>query len=122
MTKLLLRMSRLNLFLLFSFLVLLVALPNDLTAAESMNTEEWDITADKIIRYEKPMSIVAEGNIVLIKRKKIPPQQPAKDTQATEWSELLEEEAAPVEEAKEEKAPVDEEELKKIEAKKKKAE
>jgi LPS-assembly protein len=96
-TKLLLRMSRLNLFLLFSFLVLFVALPNDLTAAESVNTEEWDITADKIIRYEKPMSIVAEGNIVLIKRKKIPPQQSAKDTQATEWSELLEEEAAPVE-------------------------
>jgi len=96
-TKLLLRMSRFKLFFLLSFLVLFAAISHDLQAAESVNTEEWDITADKIIRYEKPMSIVAEGNIVLVKRKKVPPKAAVKDEEVTEWSILLEEEPAPVE-------------------------
>jgi LPS-assembly protein len=62
---------------------------------QSVATEEWDITADKITRYENPESIVAEGNIVLIKRKKMPAvRQPAgSETEGvSEWFELLEEE------------------------------
>ncbi len=90
-------MSGFNLFFLFSLLVLFSPFTSDVNAAESVNTEEWDITADRIIRYEKPMSIVAEGNIVLIKRKKIPPKLPVKDIEVTEWSVLLEEEPVAVE-------------------------
>ena len=44
--------------------------------AEGINTEEWNITADRIIRFDNPESIVAEGNIQLIKREKVLPQQP----------------------------------------------
>ena len=70
-------------------------------AGKSVSTEEWDITADKITRYEKPHSIVAEGSIVLVKRKKVPvvPQKADGDLgelapgeQVTEWDILLEEE------------------------------
>jgi LPS-assembly protein len=67
--------------------------------AQKVATEEWDITADKIIRYEKPESIVAEGNIVLIKRKRVPPAPPGAGEGAeevTDWYILLEE--APPEE------------------------
>ncbi|MEJ2058390.1 MAG: putative LPS assembly protein LptD, partial [Desulfofustis sp.] len=61
---------------------------------QSVATEEWDITADRIIRYEDPESIVAEGNIVLIKRKKMPAKPPgsAKKEEVSEWYVLLEEE------------------------------
>jgi len=67
---------------------------SDKPAGQAVTTEEWDITADKITRYDNPESIVAEGNIVLIKRKKIPPRVQAEDTTAglSEWHELLEEE------------------------------
>ena len=67
--------------------------------AQKVATEEWDITADKIIRYEKPESIVAEGNIVLVKRKRVPPAPPGAGEGAeevTDWYILLEE--APPEE------------------------
>ena len=67
--------------------------------AQKVATEEWDITADRIIRYEKPESIVAEGNIVLVKRKKVPPKPPGADESqeaVTDWYILLEE--APPEE------------------------
>ena len=70
------------------------AAPAEQTDTKSVATEEWDITADRIIRYDKPESIVAEGNIVLIKRKKVPPQ-PAKaagEEEVTAWHVLLEEE------------------------------
>jgi len=70
-------------------------------AGKSVSTEEWDITADKITRYEKPHSIVAEGSIVLVKRKKVPVVLQKTDgdlgelapgEQVTEWDVLLEEE------------------------------
>ena len=41
--------------------------------AESVSTSEWNISADKITKYEDPQSIVAEGNIVLQKRVSMPP-------------------------------------------------
>ncbi len=61
---------------------------------KSVATEEWDITADRIIRYEDPESIVAEGNIVLIKRKRMPPKPPGSGEaqEVSDWYLLLEEE------------------------------
>ncbi len=61
---------------------------------QSAATEEWDITADRIIRYEDPESIVAEGNIVLVKRKKMPPAPAVSATakEVSDWYVLLEEE------------------------------
>jgi LPS-assembly protein len=92
--------------LFFCFLsYLLISIPAPGMAQESsaanqqVATEEWDISADRIIRYENPESIVAEGNIVLVKRKKVPPRPPGAGPGAeevTDWYILLEE--APPEE------------------------
>ena len=59
--------------------------------AENVNTEEWQITADRIIRFDNPESVVAEGNIVLIKREKVhpPPPPPPKAGSSTGTSDLL---------------------------------
>jgi LPS-assembly protein len=70
--------------------------------AEKAITEEWQISADKISRYDNPESIIAEGNIELIKREKVPPKPPEKSLNVTNWSVLLEEKPA-----KEEKTPKD---------------
>ncbi len=66
-------------------------LPTATCLAESVATAEWNISADKITRYEDPRSIVAEGNIILEKRVKIPPKAIPVDTEVTEWAELLDE-------------------------------
>ncbi|SDO89696.1 LPS-assembly protein LptD [Desulforhopalus singaporensis] len=59
--------------------------------ADVVSTEEWNISADKVVRYESPNSIVATGNVVLEKKEKMSPAAP-KDSQAlTSWAELLEE-------------------------------
>lgn len=98
-TKLLPRLSVLILFF-FIFSSLIISVPvasnadESSSAAQKVATEEWDISADKIIRYENPESIVAEGNIVLIKRKKTPPKPPGSEDGVegvTDWSILLEE-------------------------------
>jgi LPS-assembly protein len=75
--------------LLFATIILL-AFPADVFA-EKVNTEEWQITADKIIRYDNPPSIVAEGNIQLIKREKLPTKPAVKVIMANKWPALLEE-------------------------------
>ncbi len=139
MTKLLPRMFVFSLFLVLS--IAPIADPSDLDAAEtdtpkkapvlekataeepaqkvseqageqSVATEEWEITADRIIRYEDPHSIVAEGNIVLIKRKQVPPKKTkasvaglAAGEEVSDWNELLEEET--VAEEEEELTPAD---------------
>ncbi len=98
-TKLLPRLSVLILFFcIFSSSIISVPVASNAdessSTAQKVATEEWDISADKIIRYENPESIVAEGNIVLIKRKKIPPKPPGskgRDEGVTDWSILLEE-------------------------------
>ena len=59
--------------------------------AEKVNTEEWQISADRIIRYDNPQSIIAEGNIDLVKREKLPAKPTAKPEKGTKWSVLLEE-------------------------------
>ena len=58
-------------------------------------TEEWNISADKIIHYEKPKSIIAEGNIVLEKREALPPPRQTKTGTSSDWSDLLGEEKKP---------------------------
>ncbi len=51
-------------------------LPASLPAAEPGNAQ-WEITADKITKYEDPPSIVAEGNVILEKRASAPPPSDA---------------------------------------------
>lgn len=61
--------------------------------ADTVSTEEWQISADKIIRFENPQSIIAEGNIVLVKKELVPPKKQKKSqVKGTDWSLLLEEE------------------------------
>ncbi len=65
--------------------------PAELFAANAA-TEEWDITADKIINFDNPKSIVAKGNVVLIKKEKLPINMPRPESRLTAWSTLLGEE------------------------------
>ncbi|NOX80982.1 MAG: hypothetical protein GXP57_07840, partial [Deltaproteobacteria bacterium] len=55
--------------------------------AEVMATPQWQITADKIIRYEKPASIIAEGNVVLKKTRIV--RKRKKAATGAGWSSLL---------------------------------
>ena len=61
-------------------------LPSNLFA-EVVQAQQWNITADKMTRYENPPSIIAEGNVILEKTEKIVKEK-AKDV---DWSALLEE-------------------------------
>ncbi len=65
--------------------------------AEQVTTEEWDISADRLLRFDSPSSIVAEGNVVLIKKERLPANPPVPETAFTTWSELLGEETDPEE-------------------------
>jgi LPS-assembly protein len=60
--------------------------------AELASTEEWNISADKIVRYEDPNSVIAQGNVILIKKTKVPPKPSAAAIKSSSWAELLEEE------------------------------
>ena len=62
-----------------------------ISIAETVDTEEWQIEADKITRYEQPKSIIAEGSIVLTKLRKLPPATTKEKSTDDEWSDLLEE-------------------------------
>ena len=79
-----------NYSLAFFVTFLLLTFPADVSA-ENVNTDEWQITADRIIRFDNPQSIVAEGNIQLVKRERLPANPPAKAAMSTKWSSLLEE-------------------------------
>ncbi|MEN8190215.1 MAG: LPS assembly protein LptD [Thermodesulfobacteriota bacterium] len=77
-----------------------MALAPDISLAENLSTEEWDISADKITNFSDPKSIIAEGHVLLIKRKKLPAVLPGADETRTDWAVLLEEvdeDAPPVE-------------------------
>ena len=39
--------------------------------AKEYKAPKWDITADKITRYEDPPSIIAEGNVLLEKTQEV---------------------------------------------------
>ena len=62
--------------------------------AEKVATEKWNISADKVIRYENPNSIVAQGNVILEKNEKTVPKPP-QVSNITSWAELLEEQVKP---------------------------
>ena len=75
-----------------SLLALAVA-PNPL-CADTITTEEWQIEADKVIRFDNPPSVIAEGHVVLTKLRKLPPKPEKAEEQTTEWALLLEEDPA----------------------------
>ncbi|MFT5729097.1 MAG: LPS-assembly protein [Desulforhopalus sp.] len=65
--------------------------------AENVSTEEWNISADKVVRYESPNSIVATGNVILEKKEKVPQKTIEETAGITSWDELLEETNEPKE-------------------------
>lgn len=84
--------------LVFTLCCLSLAFAPRPSEAEQISTEEWNISADKVVRYEDPSSIVASGNVVLIKSKKLPPRPPKKKTEISTFAELLGEKPKAVEE------------------------
>ena len=61
-------------------------LPANVFSAQSVNAEQWEITADKLTKYEDPPSVIAEGNVILEKKEKVTrPQEPA----SSRWDQLL---------------------------------
>lgn len=82
--------------LILSLVVQLAASSNEYAYAEKVATEKWNISADKVIRYENPNSIVAQGNVVLEKNEKVT-AKPKKDLKFSTWAELLEENEKPTE-------------------------
>ena len=57
--------------------------------AGAVKAQQWEITADKLTRYENPPSVIAEGNVILEKSEQVTRQQKVKGK--TDWSSLLEE-------------------------------
>jgi LPS-assembly protein len=55
--------------------------------AGSIAADEWQITADKLTRYENPASVIAEGNVVLEKMETVTRQK--KTEEESDWSSLL---------------------------------
>ena len=54
--------------------------------AAVMDGEQWDITADKITRYENPPSVIAEGNVILEKKET---SATVKKSATSRWDALL---------------------------------
>lgn len=59
--------------------------------ADTIKTDEWQIEADKVLRFEDPKSVIAEGNVVLTKLRILPPKKKTKKVETSDWSILLEE-------------------------------
>lgn len=59
---------------------------------ESINAAQWNITADKLTRYEDPPSVIAEGNVVLTKTRTATREKKVKRGKS-DWSSLLGEDA-----------------------------
>ncbi len=79
-------------YILFLITVLILPPLASLSCAATTATEEWEISADKIIRFENPESIIAEGNIVLIKQAlHTSLKKTTTPTIAADWDLLLEE-------------------------------
>ena len=72
--------------------LLALTAPPSLLLAETIETEEWQIEADKVLRFDNPNSVIAEGKVVLTKIRTLPPAQKKQASSATKWSVLLEEE------------------------------
>ncbi len=97
MTKLFNRPTSATLSLCLGSLLALIVQPAVLQA-DTINTDEWQIEADKVLRFENPQSVIAEGNVVLTKLRILPPKQEQEDAQTSAWSVLLEENPATVDE------------------------
>lgn len=97
MTKLFTASPRASHLLCLTSLIAL-SLPTSNGNTKTVTTEEWQIAADKITRYEDPGSIIAEGNVVLTKREQLPPELSKKQQKDSKWAEILEEPAKPPEE------------------------
>ena len=67
-------------------LAILLLLPLD-SFAEVVKAEQWNITADKMTRYENPPSIIAEGNVILEQTEETVKEKAAEGR----WDALLEE-------------------------------
>ncbi len=72
------------------FLLSLCLLPARDGLAEGVQAQQWEITADKLTRYEDPPSVIAEGNVILEKTEQV--TRTKKDKEKTDWSDLLGEE------------------------------
>ena len=55
-------------------------------SAAVMDAEQWNITADKIVHYDNPPSVIAEGNVVLEKKESA---FEAKTSSTEQWDKLL---------------------------------
>lgn len=71
-------------------LIGLLLLPFSARAA-AIQARQWELSADKLTRHENPPTIIAEGNVVLEKKE---PVTTAPKRQPSQWSGLLDEEAA----------------------------
>ncbi len=58
-------------------------------APHAVKAQQWEITADKLTRYEDPPSVIAEGNVILEKSETVTRTKKIKSK--VDWSELLEE-------------------------------
>ncbi|WP_456387099.1 LPS-assembly protein LptD [Desulfolithobacter sp.] len=72
-------------------LIYSVLLPGSIRAADVISAQEWQITADRIIRYATPPCVIAEGNVILEKVQTI--TRDGKISGKTDWSSLLGESA-----------------------------
>ncbi len=61
-------------------------------SAATVSAEQWEISANKLTRFENPPSVIAEGNVILEKKEKI--ARPA-EPQSSRWDTLLGEERQP---------------------------
>jgi len=59
--------------------------------AEKLSTEEWNISADKVINYDNPQSVVAKGNVILEKKERKPTLSQQEKAGISSWAGLLEE-------------------------------
>lgn len=72
-----------------------------LFSADSVDASQWEITADKITRFEDPPSIIAEGNVILEKKE---PVSRTKKAPPSRWDGLLQEDKKARSDAQEEES------------------
>ncbi len=70
--------------------------PTDVNA-EAIRAMQWEITADKLTRFEDPASVIAEGNVILQKMENITraAKTVQKETDGKNWGDLLGEDTIP---------------------------
>ncbi|MCI5138222.1 MAG: LPS-assembly protein LptD, partial [Candidatus Electrothrix sp. AR1] len=66
--------------------------------AKAVRAMQWEITADKLTRFEDPASIIAEGNVILKKISNTTGTAKEKETEK-DWGDLLGEDTSPADES-----------------------